>query len=191
MQLRNTLLFLGFALATPVFGDMANPIVTGEVPHDYRIVSGDVLEISVWREEGLNQKVLVRPDGGISFPLIGTVAAGGLTVDQLRGEIAARLGEFLSTPEVTVSVVNSNQKIYVVGKVAKPGDFPMLNRVTVMQALAMAGGLTPFADRDDIAILRRAGKENLRLPFDYDLAEDGENLEQNILLQDGDVVVVP
>lgn len=191
MQLRNMLFWLGLALAAPASADTANPAVPGELPYDYRIVPGDVLEISVWREEGLEQKVLVRPDGGISFPLIGNVAAGGLTVDQLRGEIGARLGEFLSAPEVTVSVVNSNQRIYVVGKVNKPGDFPILNRVTVMQALAMAGGLTPFADRDDIAVLRRSGQENLRLPFDYDSVEDGENLEQNVLLQNGDVVVVP
>jgi polysaccharide export outer membrane protein len=191
MQLRNMLFWLGLALAASASADTANPVVPGELPYDYRIVPGDVLEISVWREEGLAQKVLVRPDGGISFPLIGNVAAGGLTVDQLRGEIGARLGEFLSAPEVTVAVVNSNQRIYVVGKVNKPGDFPILNRVTVMQALAMAGGLTPFADRDDIAVLRRSGQENLRLPFDYDSVEDGENLEQNVLLQNGDVVVVP
>lgn len=191
MQLRNMLFWLGLALAAPASADTANPVVPGELPYDYRIVPGDVLEISVWREEGLDQKVLVRPDGGISFPLIGNVAAGGLTVDQLRGEIGGRLGEFLSAPEVTVAVVNSNQRIYVVGKVNKPGDFPILGRVTVMQALAMAGGPTPFADRDDIAVLRRSGRENLRLPFDYDSVEDGENLEQNVPLQNGDVVVVP
>jgi polysaccharide export outer membrane protein len=191
MQLRNTLVLLALALASPLSGHAANPLVTGEVPHDYRIVPGDMLEISVWREDGLNQKVLVRPDGGISFPLIGNVAAGGLTVDQLRDEIGRRLGEFLSSPEVTVSVLNSNQRIYVVGKVNKPGEFPMFTRVSVLQALAMAGGLTPFADRDDIAVLRRTDKENLRLPFDYDSIENGESLEQNILLQNGDVVVVP
>jgi polysaccharide export outer membrane protein len=191
MQLRNILVFLGLALAAPAFGDMANPVVPGEVPHDYRIVPGDVLEIAVWREDGLNTKVLVRPDGGISFPLIGNVTAGGLTVEQLRGEIGARLGEFLAAPEVTVAVMSSNQRIYVLGRVNKPGDFPMVNRISVMQALALAGGLATFADRDDIAILRRSGPETLRLPFDYDSVRDGENLDQNILLENGDVVVVP
>ncbi|MGZ8242585.1 polysaccharide biosynthesis/export family protein [Methylomagnum sp.] len=191
MQLRNILVFLGFILAFAAFGDTANPASLSELPHDYRIVPGDVLEISVWREEGLNNKVLVRPDGGVSYPLIGGVAAGGLTVEQLRGELKGRLAEFLSDPEVAVSVVNSNQRVYVVGKVNKPGDFPMPNRMSVLQALAMAGGLTPFADRDDIGIIRRVGPETRRLPFDYDSAEDGENLEQNILLENGDVVVVP
>jgi polysaccharide export outer membrane protein len=184
------LLLLGpvSALAAP---ETADASALREMPHDYKIVPGDVLEISVWKEEGLINKVLVRPDGGISFPLIGNLIAGGLTVDQLRGEIRGKLTEFLSEPEVTVSVVNSNQRIYVVGKVAKPGEFPIASRVTVMQALAMAGGLTPFADGGDISILRRTAAETLRLPFDYDDVESGENLEQNIPLQNGDVVVVP
>ena len=191
MSIRSLLYFALFALVTPAFGDVAKPAVSGEIPHFYRIVPGDVLEISVWREEGLNQKVLVRSDGGISFPLVGNVTAGGLTVDQLRAAITAKLAEFLSDPEVNVAVVNSNQRVYVVGKVNKPGDFPMVNRISVMQALAMAGGLTPFADRGDIAILRRSGTETLRLSFDYGDVADGDELEQNILLQDGDVVVVP
>jgi polysaccharide export outer membrane protein len=181
-----------FALSAPAAPTAPKPgLAKPELPYDYQIVPGDVLEISVWREEGLDLKILVRPDGGISFPLIGSVVAGGRTVDQLRDEISKRLGDFLSSPEVTVAVVNSNQKIYVVGKVGKPGEFLILKRITVMQALAMAGGLTPFADRDDIGILRRKGKDELRLPFDYDSVESGEKLEQNILLQDGDVVVVP
>ncbi len=191
MQILKFALLLLFTLVAPVFGEAPNSPPRAEVSSDYRIVPGDVLEISVWREEHLDNKILVRPDGGISFPLIGTVSAGGLTVDQLRSEIAGRLAAFISNPEVTVSVVNTNQKVYVLGKVNKPGEFPMASRITVMQALAMAGGLTPFADRDSISILRRSGTETLRLSFDYDSAEDGDDLEQNILLQNGDVVVVP
>jgi polysaccharide export outer membrane protein len=194
MQTRNLVLLLGLALAFAAFGDAGyapNPASLGETPQSYRIAPSDVLDISVWREESLNSKVLVRPDGAISFPLLGELAAAGLTIEQLRQEIAARLGEFLSEPEVTVAVVNTNQRVYVLGKVVKPGDFPIADRVTVTQALAMAGGLTPFADRDDIAVLRRAGAETRRFLFDYDSIEDGENLEQDILLQNGDVVVVP
>jgi polysaccharide export outer membrane protein len=178
-------------LAPPVFSDTGNPSPQGQLPYDYRIVPGDVLEISVWREEGLNNKVLVRADGGISYPLIGNAVAGGLTVEQLRGDLKDRLAEFLTDPEVSVSVVNSNQRVYVVGKVNKPGDFPMPSRISVMQALALAGGLTPFADRDDIGVLRQNNTGTLRLPFDYDSAESGEDLRQNILLENGDVVVVP
>lgn len=176
-------------VACPVYA--ANDVNLGEVTQDYRILPGDVLEISVWREEGLKEKVLVRPDGGASFPLIGEFRAGGLTVEQLRSGVAAMLGEFLSEPGVTVAVVSTNQKVYVLGKVARPGDVPMPKGVTVMQALAMAGGLTPYADRDDIAVLRPQGGETLRFLFDYDGVSQGETLEQNILLRDGDVVVVP
>lgn len=191
MRFRHAFIYLASLLAFPVFSDTGNPPSQGQMPHDYRIVPGDVLEISVWREDGLNNKVLVRADGGISYPLIGSATAGGLTVDQLRGELKNRLAEFLTDPEVSVAVVNSNQRVYVVGKVNKPGDFPMSSRITVMQALALAGGLSPFADRDDIGVLRRDGSGTIRLPFDYDSVEDGEDLQQNILLENGDVVVVP
>lgn len=191
MRFRHLLAFLASCFALPAPGDAGNPSVVGQPPYDYRIVPGDVLEISVWREEGLNNKVLVRADGGISYPLIGNAIAGGLTVEQLRGDLKDRLAEFLTDPEVSVSVVNSNQRVYVVGKVNKPGDFPMPSRITVMQALALAGGLTPFADRDDIGVLRHDGPGTVRLPFDYDSAEAGEDLRQNILLENGDVVVVP
>ena len=191
MQLPRILALVLLLCASTVFADMANPLVTGDLPHDYRVGPGDILEISVWREEGLNQKVLVRPDGGISLPLIGNLPAAGLTMEQLKEEIGKRLARFLTAPEVTVSLLTSNQKVFVVGKVNKPGEFPMMKRVTVMQALAMAGGLAAFADHDDIAILRRSGKDDIRLPFDYDSVRNGEDLEQNILLQDGDVVVVP
>jgi polysaccharide export outer membrane protein len=191
MQFRNIVLYFCVFFVSPLLADEANPAVTSQIPHDYRIVPGDVLEISVWREEGMESKVLVRPDGQISFPLVGNLPAGGRTVDEVRSELKSRLGEFLSSPEVTVQVLNSNQKVFVVGKVAKPGEIPMLNRISVLQALAIAGGLTPFADRDDISVLRRTEKGNLRLPFDYDTVESGENLDQNILLQNGDVVVVP
>lgn len=191
MRFRHALAFLASMLAPPVFSDTGNPSPQGQLPYDYRIVPGDVLEISVWREEGLNNKVLVRADGGISYPLIGNAVAGGLTVEQLRGDLKDRLAEFLTDPEVSVSVVNSNQRVYVVGKVNKPGDFPMPSRISVMQALALAGGLTPFADRDDIGVLRQNNTGTLRLPFDYDSAESGEDLRQNILLENGDVVVVP
>lgn len=191
MPFATYLLILLSILPCAASADAANPAHVLEMPYDYHIVPGDILEITVWREDGMNQKVLVRPDGGISVQLIGTVAAAGLTVEQLTDEIAARLSRFLTAPAVTVSLLTSNQKIYVLGKVNKPGEIPMLKRVTVMQALAIAGGLAPFADRDDIAILRRSGKENLHFPFDYDSVRDGEKQEQNLLLQDGDVVVVP
>jgi len=185
------LLLIVFFFAPQAFSDEAKATVVRDLPQDYRIVPGDGLEISVWKEEGMSSKLLVRPDGGISFPLIGEMNAAGLTVSQLRAELVKRLGGLISEPDVTVSVTGSNQKIYVLGKVNKPGDFPMFSRLSVMQALALAGGLTTFADRDDIKVLRQVGGRTETFHFDYDDVADGEELEQNILLMNGDTVVVP
>ncbi|MGX2030556.1 polysaccharide biosynthesis/export family protein [Methylocaldum gracile] len=179
-----------FIAAGSVSADAANPTPLLQMPQDYRIVPGDVLEISVWREEGLTKQVLVRADGGLSFPLVGDLAAGGLTVEDVRATVTERLSEYLADPVVSVSVITTSQKIYVVGKVNKPGEFVTPGRVTVMHALALAGGLNPFADRDDITILRQRGDQTTPLPFDYDAVAAGEDLEQNILLMNGDVVVV-
>ena len=161
------------------------------VPYDYKVGEGDLLEISVWKEEGLTKQVMVRPDGGLTFPLVGDVQAGGMTVDQITDELIKRLSNYMSDPAVNVAVVTVNQKVYVVGKVNKPGDFTTPARIDVMQALAMAGGLTPFADADDIKIIRREHGREITFSFDYDEVTAGESLEQNIVLQRGDVVVVP
>lgn len=169
----------------------AAPRPATAVPSDYVVGEGDVLEISVWKEEGLNKQVLVRPDGGITFPLVGDLQAGGLTVDQITDELIKRLGNYMSEPAVNVAVMTVNQKVYVVGKVNKPGDFTTAARVDVMQALAMAGGLTPFADADDIKVIRREKGRISAFPFDYNDVSSGDSLEQNILLQRGDVIVVP
>lgn len=161
------------------------------VPANYVVDAGDVLEISVWKDEGLNKQVLVRPDGGITFPLVGEIHAGGLTVAQIGEEITRRLSEYLSDPAVNVALITVNQKIYVVGKVTKPGEFIVPARVDVMQALSMAGGPAPFADTDDIKVIRRENGSTQTFPFDYDAVSQGEDLEQNIQLKRGDVVVVP
>ena len=157
----------------------------------YPVGPGDVLQISVWKEEELTRKLAVRPDGGISFPLIGNLQVEGLRVEQIESVIKERLANFISDPEVSVDVVAVNHKIFVVGKVNKPGEYVTPNPVDVMQALSMAGGLTPFADEDDIKIIRRTHGQVTTFSFDYDDVSSGENLEQNILLQRGDVVVVP
>ncbi|HYE34751.1 polysaccharide biosynthesis/export family protein [Methylocaldum sp.] len=190
--------FLAFALAAQlsfsVSADHA-PASTATspalAPPNYIVGAGDVLEISVWKEDGLTKQALVRPDGGITFPLIGELQAGGLTVNQIKAEIAERLSDFFAEPEVSVSLTNLNHKIYVVGRVNKPGEFITPNPVSVMQALSMAGGLTPFADDDDIRIIRQIAGKEVALPFDYDEVASGNSLEQDILLQRGDVVVVP
>jgi polysaccharide biosynthesis/export protein len=159
----------------------------------YQIQPGDILQISVWREEDLKLEVLVRPDGGFSFPLAGDMTALGKTVEDIRKEISDRLVRFIPDLVVTVAVkeINGN-KIYVIGQVNKPGGFVMNPRVDVMQALSIAGGATPFAKLDEIFVLRRTGENNqVRLPFRFNDVVKGRGLEQNVLLLSGDVVVVP
>ena len=158
----------------------------------YRLKPGDVLMISVWKEEGLEREVLIRPDGGLSFPLVGDVAARGKSVDELRAEIAAKLDRYIPDPVVTVSLTQLlGNKVYVIGQVNQPGQFLMTHDVDVMQALSMAGGTTPFAALNKIKILRRTGGESRAIRFRYGDVEAGKALEQNILLESGDVVVVP
>ena len=158
----------------------------------YRIGPEDVLEISVWKEEALKKDVLVRPDGEISFPLAGDLRAAGRTVGELRAELAKRLEKYIPDPVVSVLVnrVVSN-KIFVIGRVNKPGDFAAGRYVDVLQALSIAGGLSPFADEKDIKVIRKENGKDLVLPFDFRAVSRGQKLEQNIRLQGGDVVVVP
>lgn len=166
--------------------------VAGIDPSTYRVGPEDMLEISVWREDALKKEALVRPDGGISYPLIGEVQAAGKTVLEIREEIAKRLEKFIPDPVVSVAILKiGSQRIYVIGKVNKPGDFPVGRYVDVLQALSMAGGLTPFADANDIRVMRREGERQVVLPFEYGRVVRGQKLDQNIQLRAGDVVVVP
>lgn len=152
---------------------------------------GDILEVSVWKDPDLTKQVVVEPDGYLSFPLIGQVLAGGRSLSQVRSEIVQRLKEYISSPAVAVLPVHiESYKIYVLGKVNKPGVFIVPNVINVMQALAMGGGTTPFADLKDISILRQGPKGQQRIPFDYKAVVKGKNLNQNIQLKSGDVVVV-
>jgi polysaccharide biosynthesis/export protein len=170
------------------------------VPQDqgYRINGGDLLHISVYGEPNLDKDVPVQPDGGVAFPLVGNLNARGMTLHELQQKIAANLRESQYFPnitdnEVTVSMVKATgNSVSVVGQVKAPGTFAYDTRLDVMQALSLAGGLTPFASKSKIKILRRdqAGTQTAIL-FDYSDVEDGEQLEKNILLQGGDVVVVP
>jgi polysaccharide biosynthesis/export protein len=161
-------------------------------PATYRVGPEDVLEISVWREETLKKEALVRPDGGISYPLIGEVQAAGRTVGEIREEIVKRLDKFIPDPVVSVTVLKTgSQRVYVIGKVAKPGEFQVGRYVDVLQALSMAGGLTPFADSGSIRIMRRDGDRQIVLPFEYGAVIRGQKLDDNIQLRAGDVVVVP
>ena len=159
----------------------------------YTVKPGDMLQVSVWKEPELQGPVLVQPDGKFSFPLAGQLDGNGKTVTQLQREIATRLAHFITDPVVTVSLTQVNgNKVYVLGQVQKPGAFVVNPSVNVMQAISMAGGTTPFAALGDIKILRRmAGGNQEALPFNYTDVAHGKDLEQDVMLQAGDVVVVP
>lgn len=159
---------------------------------DYTVLPGDRLQVSVWKEPDLQLEVLVRPDSAFSFPLAGDISTKGRSVVELQTELTQRLGRYISSPVVTVSVIEVlGNKIYVIGQVNRPGDFVVNPRVDVMQALSMAGGLTAFANTNDIKILRRTGSRQSAISFKYNDVLKGRDLEQNILLQSGDIVVVP
>lgn len=158
----------------------------------YIVQPGDVLSIDVWKEKDLLREVMVRPDGGLNFPLIGDVVAAGKTIEQLKADIATKLSRYIPDPVVNVAIKQAQgYKIYVVGKVNKPGEFYANRNVDVMQALSMAGGPNPYASVNKIKIIRRINGEQKTFIFKYSRVEKGEDLEQNIVLQGGDVVVVP
>jgi polysaccharide export outer membrane protein len=158
----------------------------------YLLGPEDALEISVWKEPDLTKQLIVRPDGKITYPLIGEVQAAGRTVKQLQEEILKRLEKYVTDAHVTVILLKAqNYKVYVTGKVNKPGEFVIGKPVNVMQAISMAGGLTPFASPGSVMVLRSVGGKEEVYPFNYKEVAQGQFLEQNRTLLPGDVVVVP
>jgi len=159
---------------------------------NYYLQPGDVLSVSVWKEQDLQQSLLVRPDGGVSFPLVGDIQASGKTVDDVRKIITRKLAQLIPDVQVSVALQELNGNlIYVVGKVNRPGVFPFSRNVDVLQALGMAGGATAFAALNDIKVLRRTSGQLKSIQFRYTDIEKGKNLQQNIILQSGDTVLVP
>ena len=164
------------------------PVVEGS----YLLGPEDMVKISVWKDEHLTQEVVVRPDGMISFPLVGDISAAGRTVEDVRLELVKRLNKFVPNPHVSVLATKiQSYKIYVIGRVNKPGEFLVGHYTDVLQALSLAGGLTPFAAENDIRIMRRSREEQRVFQFRYGDVRKGKDLDQNIILERGDVVVVP
>lgn len=158
----------------------------------YLIQPGDVVEVSVWHEADLQKELLVRPDGTITLPLVGQLVAGGQTVKDVQLAVAERLQRFIPDPVVTVGIKQPlGNKVYVIGKVNRPGEFVLNRDVDVMQALSMAAGTARFAELKEIIVLRRTGDEQSVFKFNYEEVQLGQNLGQNIMLRSGDVVVVP
>ncbi len=159
---------------------------------EYRIGPEDVLHISVWKEEDLDRRVLVRPDGGVSFPLAGDIQVSGRTPVEVQDEIRSRLQRYVPDAEVTVSVDEiSGYTVFVLGEVDEPGQFTLGRYVDVVQALTLAGGFTPYANSRRIQILRRQDGREVTFGFDFRDVSRGQDLKQNIILQSGDVVLVP
>jgi len=179
-------LLIAFVLSiTPVLGVHA-------IEANYTLNPGDVLQITVWKEEGLDREVLVVPDGSISFPLAGTLMAVGKTASQVQQELVVRLQKFIPDASVIVSVKAAlGNVVDVIGQVNKPGELTISHRTTVMQALSMAGGLTPYASDGRIIILRMVDGKETSIKFPFDEVQRGESLDKDVVLNPGDVVVVP
>ena len=175
-------------LAGAAFAQSSGPAAAAP----YMVNPGDVLSVTVWKEEDLQRQVLVRPDGSFSFPLAGEISALNKSVEQVRGELADRLTRYIPDPVVTVAVEQiQGNKVFVIGQVNRPGEFIATTVLDVTQALAMAGGFTPFAQKNEIKVMRRINGVSQAFTFDYGDIEKGKRLEQNVILRPGDTIVVP
>lgn len=180
--------FVTIAASLLLMGAASSP------PAGYGVNPGDTLHVFVWNEESLARELLVGPDGTISFPMVGNLPVGGLTTREISDRIAAGLGDYLrDEPLVTVSLTGvDGNKIYVHGEVTQPGAYVVNRQIDIMQALALAGGLGVFAKESEVKVVRRSPSGELILyPFNYARFKNGEDLQSNILLEAGDVVVVP
>jgi len=170
---------------------LSGAVISTAVAENYTIGSGDILEISVWKNPDLTKQLAVLPDGRIHFPLVKELKVEGLTVRELEEKLISRLKKYVPEPDLFVRVVQVNSMmIYVIGKVNNPGRFLINTNIDVMQALAVAGGLNPFAKEKQINIFRKTDKKTISYNFNYKEVSEGENLEQNIMLKRGDVIVI-
>jgi polysaccharide export outer membrane protein len=161
-------------------------------PPGYVIGPLDVVGVLFWKDEDLSAEVVVRPDGKISLPLLNEIEAGGLTPEQLRLRVLESARRFVEDPTVSVVVKQINSRnVYIMGEVLKPGTYPLGGPTSVLQLIAVGGGMTEFAARDDIVLMRTVDGQTVRHRVKYNEVLKGKNLEQNLLLQPGDTVVVP
>jgi polysaccharide biosynthesis/export protein len=159
---------------------------------EYKIGPQDVLKVDVWKEPDITRTIPVRPDGKISLPLLSDVQAAGLTALELASSIRESLKKYINNPQVTVTVMEINsRRVYVSGEVARSGAQALLPNMTVLQALSSSGGFTQFARIKDIYVLRLEDGKQVKHPFNYKEVISGKHPEDNILLQPGDVIVVP
>lgn len=190
--MKNLICLLLWALTLPMVSAQEKAESAQRPEPLYVIQPNDMLEIFVWKEPDLTRKVLVRPDGRISFPLVQDLQAAGISPGELKVQVEKKLSEFLSAPEVTIIVeAIQSYRIYVLGKVQKPGGVNVEKAVTVLQALALAGGFQDYAKDTEMTVIRTVGNDHIVFNFNYRDVIHGKKPEQNILLRSGDVVVVP
>ena len=202
--------FLLLAIAVPAFAQTQKPPAGAQsmpataavaaaprptdpvLPPGYVIGTDDVLSIVYWKDKDMSAEVQVRPDGRIALPLINEVVAAGLTPEQLREKLTAESKKFMEDASITVVIRQINsRKAFITGEINKPGTYPLTSPTTVMQLIAMAGGLRDYANGKKIVIMRTENGQPRRLPFNYNDIIDGKNLQQNIELKPGDTVVIP
>jgi polysaccharide export outer membrane protein len=181
------------AVTTPTLTPPAASGATAPLPSDYVIGPGDVLQVSIWKNETLSRIVPVRPDGKISLPLLHDVQAAGLTAMQLRDKLANALAEFLPNPEVAVSVNEVHSlRVSILGEVQRPGVLELRGKITILEAIAMAGGFRDFASPSKITVIRTDDKgQSQKIRFNYNKAISSSSDEPNMVLNPGDVIVVP
>jgi len=183
----------GVAAAHAAQTPVADPgPAAAEEPGPYYVAPGDVLRIAVWKEPELSTDVFVRLDGMITVSVVGDVRAAGKTTEQIATEVRTKLRSVLEVPQVTVTVSQAvSARFYVIGEVATPGAFPLTGRITILQALALAGGFREFAKRERIVVIRERRGERKAIVFNFRDLEAGINLEQNITVEAGDTLIVP
>jgi len=158
----------------------------------YVIGPGDVLSVDIWKEPELSKQVSVRLDGHISLPLINDVEVAGLTCTELRSQLMNKYKEYVDVPEISVTIVQSlSKKIYMLGKITRPGEYPLQKQMTIVQAVSLAGGLAQWADSSDVKLIRKIKGVEKTFRVDYDAIVSGEDLSQNVLLQPDDTIFVP
>jgi polysaccharide export outer membrane protein len=189
--MRGLKLFILVLAVIAGWSGMPTPAV-GQAMPVYRLNPGDIVRISVWREEELLREARIQPDGTVSYPLVGSVPAAGRTPGEVSDTITERLEEFIPDAVVTVELLEAlGYRVYVIGEVNAPGEYQLSQPITAMQALSIAGGLTPFAGTSGIRILRTDNGQQMNISFDYNAVADDGEMEKNIYLQAGDTVIVP
>jgi polysaccharide export outer membrane protein len=199
---RKAILFIGLAVLVACASDLPSVKTLAQYEHSnpaiskddasYVIGPGDILSIDVWKEAELSKQVSVRLDGKISLPLVNDVQAAGLTSPDLRNQLTEKYKDFVDVPEVSVTVLESRSKrIYLLGKVARPGEYPLQKNMTFVQAISLGGGLGEWADAEDIKLIRKINGVERTFKVDYEAIVSGKDLSQNIHLQPDDTIVIP